>query len=499
MDAWEHWICRADPVIDLPREHRVLLISYQFPPVGGSGVQRPAKLAACLPGCGWDVEVLTADHARFAWHDPTLLQDLPDTVRVHRFSGYEPACVARRAVSCLRFRSHAARQWVEDRLYWRLARWAGRCSGGNGESWWVRPAISAAHALNRRNPFDAVISTGPPHFVHAVALAFARGARIPWMADLRDPLVSDFDRTPASAVHQQTQRRFERLLLRHADAVITTCEAFAEDLQTRFPARSGAIRCIPNGFDRRDLRTHLVRAGRAADRRCCRLLASGSFYGRRELHRVLGPLSAALARHPEWAGRVELRLVGTVDARQRRELEHQRPEWLIVEGYVSHQEAIARAFEADCSLVLVPDCAHGRMSIPAKTFELLALPRHILGLVPPGSECERILGRAGACTLAPLEDERAVSGAFERILRNHFAGTLTSRRNWQQIDAYDRRHIAGQFAAVLHEICSPHAQEWSPIDAADPGAELILDRPGPTPRKSRRRKPDLDLDVLGVT
>ena len=39
---------------------RVLLVSYHFPPVGGAGVQRPAKFARYLPEFGWDVSVLQA-------------------------------------------------------------------------------------------------------------------------------------------------------------------------------------------------------------------------------------------------------------------------------------------------------------------------------------------------------------------------------------------------------------------------------------------------------
>src|SRR5207253_2780511 len=38
---------------------RVLFITYQFPPVGGAGVQRATKFVKYLPGHGWLPSVLT--------------------------------------------------------------------------------------------------------------------------------------------------------------------------------------------------------------------------------------------------------------------------------------------------------------------------------------------------------------------------------------------------------------------------------------------------------
>ena len=37
---------------------RALIVSYDFPPAGGGGVQRVLKLCKHLPAFGWDVDVL---------------------------------------------------------------------------------------------------------------------------------------------------------------------------------------------------------------------------------------------------------------------------------------------------------------------------------------------------------------------------------------------------------------------------------------------------------
>jgi hypothetical protein len=471
---WSAWVQDARPADAVaPHTRRVLLVSYEFPPVGGSGVQRPLKLAKYLGQFGWSVEVLTARHDRFPWHDATLLRDIPAACAVHRVSGHEPACLARRVTAGLRIAGPAARRWVEDRVYWRLARWTARNGNGNGEHGWIGPAIRAAISLHRRHSFDAIVSTGPPHFVHEVARVAAARLQIPWIADLRDPLVSDFDRCPAARDQSLRQQRLEARILRSASAIVTTTQAFADDLRQRYSDGAKTIGCIYNGFDRDDLIRHVSAASPRRGGRCV-LLAAGSFYGRRELWRILQPMGSLIAQNPGWNGRVELMLAGTIDAQQRQTLEQSTPDWLRLYGYVNHDRCIELALQADCSIMIVPDCRHGALSVPAKTFELTALPRHVLGLVPSGSESERILRRAGACTLAPLEDESAVSAALHAVIEASLSGTLPHTRNWRNLQAYDRCTTAAQFAAVLDAVAAGVHERSESDDAFD--AELVLAR-----------------------
>ena len=52
------------------------------------------------------------------------------------------------------------------------------CSGSDH-----RPGIGRL----KKEPVDAIISTGPPHSMHRIALQVRRATGIPWIADFRDP------------------------------------------------------------------------------------------------------------------------------------------------------------------------------------------------------------------------------------------------------------------------------------------------------------------------
>lgn len=471
--VWRRWIEHAPAVTTSGGGGggRVLLLSYTFPPTGGSGVQRPAKLCKYLREYGWSVEVAAAGHDRFPWHDPSLSADIPHDCRVHRVPGHEPACLAARMVSPLRNLpglNDRRRRWVEDRLYWRLMAVAERMGRGSGESWWVGPASRAAIRRHRERSFDVVVSTGPPAFVHVAGMRVAQATGLPWVADVRDPFISDFDRERPDDTQIDALRRLERIVMHEATIVVTTSKALARDFLERYPLRRPEnTLAITNGFDREDLANSL--GIQAADRENtvnprpegnvdafeasrpdeCVLAAVGAFYGRRELSGFVAPLAEVLERHPEWQRGVRLVVVGTLDQQQRRYWERHRPDWMKIEGYLDHASAIRRIAEAACGLFIAPDCYHTRHCIPAKLFELLALPTHLLGLVPSGSETEAITRCAGSATTVPFEQPERVATALERIICSHFSGRLERDRDWSVLDVYDRRAIAARFADVL--------------------------------------------------
>lgn len=458
IEAWWDWLTCPLPAPEsrhsrLTRNEtgRLLLISYQFPPTGGSGVQRPAKLAKYLPRCGWSVEVLTAAHDRFPWTDASLLDDLPEPLAIHRVAGREPACVARwLGSSCASIGGERLGRRIDDALHWRLTGWADRLGLESGESLWVGPAARAAIRRHQEQPFDAMISTGPPHFVHRVAMRVARVTGLPWLADLRDPLVSDFDRDGQPVRQVRRLRQLEGLIVHQADAVITTCPSFAWDLKDRYAKQAGRIHAITNGFDRDDIVRAVERHHPVPDKKAeCVFVAAGAFYGRRELSRIILPLERLTRLHPHWRGRVRLVIAGTVDAEQARTWRDRGLDWVTFAGYVDHAEAIRLVAGAACSIVVVPACGHGQLSIPGKTFELLALPTHILGLVPAGSDTEHILRRAGGTTVVPFENEHAVTSAMRQIVESHLAGRLETDRDWRRVDAFDRRLVAQRFADCL--------------------------------------------------
>ena len=69
---------------------RVLVVSYNFPPVGGAGVQRVTKFVKYLPDFGWDVTVLTTENPSVPVYDESLLADIPPQTVIVKACTLEP-------------------------------------------------------------------------------------------------------------------------------------------------------------------------------------------------------------------------------------------------------------------------------------------------------------------------------------------------------------------------------------------------------------------------
>ena len=63
---------------------KVFMIAHQFPPIGGSGVQRTVKFIKYLLGFGWEGIVLTRQANKAQLTDNTLFKDIPQTQKVYR-------------------------------------------------------------------------------------------------------------------------------------------------------------------------------------------------------------------------------------------------------------------------------------------------------------------------------------------------------------------------------------------------------------------------------
>ncbi len=69
---------------------RVLIITYYWPPSGGSGVQRWLKMSKYLPENGWQPVIYTTEDAEYPIIDPSLEKDVAPETEVIRRPIIEP-------------------------------------------------------------------------------------------------------------------------------------------------------------------------------------------------------------------------------------------------------------------------------------------------------------------------------------------------------------------------------------------------------------------------
>ena len=79
---------------------RLLVISYYWPPIAGSGVQRWLKFSKYLPQNGWQPVIYTPENPDFSTKDDSLLSDVPSEVEVIKTKIWEPSSAYRSFSLC---------------------------------------------------------------------------------------------------------------------------------------------------------------------------------------------------------------------------------------------------------------------------------------------------------------------------------------------------------------------------------------------------------------
>ena len=467
---------------------RVLVVSYNFPPLGGVGIQRTLKYATYLPRWGWEPIVLTARNPGVTLRDDDTARQLPPDLQVERAFCPEPVKLRQALGGMARklrrrrgpapaatpgvapARSHlplAARLGPAWAAAMRLAFFPDEQIG------WVPFAARLGRAVCRRTPVDVVYSTYGPVSSHLAASMIARSTGLPWVADFRDPWIGNAYATPLRGLHGYLQRRIERDIVRRADRLVFATQGFLDGYADRYPWAASKMRVIANGYDRNDLpvpesagrgEAGAARGakgrGKAADHAAgdtagpkrFRIVFGGSIYGERELEIFLDGLELLVAARSEIRNRLEVEFIGWLSLHnQEVAARYTTPErlglMLRFTGFLPHRDAVARMATADALLQLVADGPNKAGHQGGKLLEYLGLDRQILAVVPEGKARELLRELDWGVVADPTPE--GVADGVGRLL-----DSPAPRRKADPTGRYDRVNLAGELAALLDEVKS---------------------------------------------
>jgi hypothetical protein len=365
---------------------QALLIANAFPPENLTGATRPYHFARYLREYGYEPIVIAGVCPDEPFVSPAVYRvPAPDQ---RGFALNAAAAV----MKCLRRVSP-----YEDRLSW------------------IPYVVARGARMFASRPISVVFSTSPPISGHLAALELKRRFGIKWVADFRDPLVKNPFRSSARAAWCDAV--VERLIFRHADAVIANTDTALENWRCQYPQWHKKMHLIWNGFDSLDAIP--VSRHKPGPRIVAHI---GSIYGDRNPEQFLTALDRLQTSRALSADSVIVRLVGTFDL-GRATLEREPYSSLIARGCLECTEtAVAREAaqvtlaEAD-SLLLLDNGHRGvPLQVPAKLFEYIRTGKPVLVLTQRDAPCLRILERSGVphVCIFPDSDETA---SQEMVLR----------------------------------------------------------------------------------
>ncbi len=425
---------------------RVLVVAYAFPPVGGAGVQRVAKLVKYLPLYGVTPSVLTVKNPSVPVHDDSLERDLPKAIEIMRAPTWEPGYATKARV---RRASHAEGGHVAARIRAALVKLGRNLLMPDAQVLWLP---GATRALLHRNfsarPDDVVFISGPPFSQFCLAaLARARpGTAV--VLDYRD------EWSLAPSVYAEAGRAsgivdklLERVLLRCAHAVTTATEAFRIELLARFefldPAR---VHTICNGYDPDDFPPNP--GSPPADRFVMTYV--GTVFSSTSARGLLEAVRLLYQREPDLARLLELRFIGRIVESEADSFEGTETMGVRTLGYLPHAQALAELARSHAAVCILDDVGGAERVYPAKIFEIMHLRRPCLVLAPAGALSDLVRVCNAGEVVAP-RDANAIAAVLARMLREFREGRVPASSEPVGIERFDRRRLAGQFAQVFRQ------------------------------------------------
>ena len=341
---------------------RLLLVNYEYPPVGAGAATATQAIARQLVTLGHEVTVLTGSY-----------RDLPREAN-------EAGITVRRILS---LRRNADRSNVLEMLSFTLASLF---------------ALSAVHARYRPEGLIAFFSlpSGP---VGAAANFFYD---LPYVVSLRGGDVPGLS-PEVSWIHKLLSP-LRRLVLKNAVAVVANSEGLREVSEAVDPI---LVQVIPNGVEVDFFRASSESWASARER--FRILFVGRFQAQKNLKFLLDQLAALRDQRP---GKFEIHLVG--DGPLRSELQRQAENLHLANDIVWHgwlqREELSKIFRS-CHVFVNPSHYEG---MPNAVLEAMACAKPIVASRVPGNDAVVQHGTTGF--LFPLDQPASLRESLQALI-----------------------------------------------------------------------------------
>ena len=381
---------------------KVLILSYYWPPSGGSGVQRWMYFAKHLKQLGWEPIVITVDEYQAAYPvmDSSLLEEVKD-IKVIKTSTREPLRFYSLLVSGNSQSGIPQAEVKRKNFFGKAAAYIrGNYFIPDARKGWIPYAVKAAQKVIREENISHLITTGPPHSTHLAGLQLKKQFSLNWWIDFRDPWTDVFYNTSfyRTAKAKQKDEAFEKEVLHFSNGVILTVGGELQaQLQQKAPDQHFVV--LPNGFD-----ADLMKAiPLAQPKDVFHIVYTGILTHNQNFSELLQLLGGVSKTQP-----ILLSLAGSISHEIIDEIKLCVPQVEVVyHGYLSHHDAVRLMKKAHLLLNFIFTGAQTQM-ISGKLLEYLATSIPVLSIGDPLSAAGEFLSQGTAAVMLNVTDAKEI-------------------------------------------------------------------------------------------
>lgn len=421
---------------------KVLIITYYWPPSGGGGVMRWLKMSKFLPDLGWQPIIYTPANPDASVTDESLVKEIHPEVIELKTPIWEPYDFYRKLTGQkggTKFKAGYISEASSGNWKSKLSVFVrGNFLIPDPRKFWIKPSVKYLTKYLEENDIDLIISTGPPHSMHMIALGLKKKFDIPWIADFRDPWtdIDFYHKLKLTRWADKRHHKMEHEVLTKANHVVTVSPGCAADLEKLVDRK---ITVINNGYDPLDYNFEKPSLDKDFS-----ITHFGAFNADRNpavLWRALGEISASDA---DFQKLLCIRLIGQTDESVINDIKKNNlGENLVLTDHLPHKEGLIELSESQLLLLPLNDAPNVKGILPGKMYEYLALHRPILAIGPTDADYAKIIKETGSGIPVDFNDFQGIKKTVEDYFEQFKKGNLTIQSN--SFEKYSRKNLAKQF------------------------------------------------------
>lgn len=429
---------------------RVLIITYYWPPSGGSGVQRWLKFAKYLPQNGWQPIIYCPENADYTILDSSLEKDIPKEAEILKSPIFEPYRLFRKITGQKEVigtgLSSTGGNGKSNGLLKRLMIWVrGNFFIPDARMFWIKPSIRRLKKYLVANPVDAIVSTGPPHSCHLIALGLKKHfPHLKWISDFRDPWTTiDFiEELRIGKVGMAKHRELESKILLASDKQIVVTPTMLDEFK-RLNAKN--VHYIANGYDTTDY--DKLNSIKKVNNTTFTISHIGTLPPSRDPKALWKALKELMEIDSEIASLLHINFVGKVDqsVKEKGQSLGLGTNFSSI-NYVPHNKISSIQQSADLLLLIINDSPNAKGILTGKLFEYLASKKPILCIAPADSDAARVIDETQSGKVFSFEDVEGI--------KNFILGQIAMKKMGipfknTGIEKYARHNLTKEFVALL--------------------------------------------------
>ena len=417
---------------------KILIITYYWPPAGGSGVQRWLKFVKYLPQFGWLPTVITTQNGDYQVIDHSLLAEIPPDIRVIRtktqtFYGIIRKILGKKnEIPYGTMRSQKNDSIIKKALLWMRL----NLIIPDARIIWNKFALKAAVNEMKQYKFDYVITTGPPHSTHLIGLKLKKIFSHKWAVDFRDPwttmgYLESVNRIKLAVI---LDKILEKKVIANCNLVLAVSRKIISDLGNK-----SNMFLLRNGFDEDDFNNiSSISTNKFKINYFGTLPAESN---------PMIVLKSVYKLRKKGLKNIEINFFGNIGDEIKKDVSKYDTENIAkFYAYVPHEKVLRLMKESSLLLLIINNVKNNEGIVTGKIFEYLGSEVPILGIGPLNSEPAEILTESEAGKMFDYNDLQGITNYIETNYQNR--KNIVSRPE-KKINQFSRKYLTKRLVEIL--------------------------------------------------